>query len=308
MRIPCTCGCGQQVTYTTKQSHLNGHGKTVLRARILAENEWLRQRQDHPKEGSKKRSHSTSDKDGNHKWSKTVQLGDEVPKIFRADPDIDPDLLSALVPNQGPEVQADTDLMDLPGTNQLQLSEIIQADTDSMDLPGPNQSFEIIQADTDPMDPPGPNQSSEVIQTDADLMDLLDSAVPNQPEIFQADIPSPLPNNIELDDTLPDVLSSKPQLSKERIGCMLEQCWGNSHLEDKYSGNGGGDDSSGDEAEDDGVNPALEIGDDEDSGEDSVGDDDVDTNNSFFAESDIAGISAWDLLGEGFECEAATIG
>src|SRR6266498_1028297 len=109
MHIPCTCGCGRQVTYATKQNHLNGRGKTSLRARVLAENEWLRQqRQDHQQEGSKRWSHSTSDRDGSRKWSKTVQLEmDEVPEIFQADKDPDP--LSALVLNQA---LADTDPVD----------------------------------------------------------------------------------------------------------------------------------------------------------------------------------------------------
>ena len=272
MRIPCTCGCGRQVTYATKQNHLNGRGKTSLRARVLAENEWLRQRrQDHQQEGSKRRSHPTSDRDGSRKRSKTVQLEmDEVPKIFQADKDPDP--LSALVLNQAP-------------------------------------------ADTDPVDPlsaPGPNQSSERIQADADPTDPLFSPVPNQvPEMFQTDAPSPLPNNIELDDAPPNVLSSKRQSSRiaERTSRVVEQRWGNRHLEDQCSANGGGDTSSEDGAEDDAVESIPEIGDDEDSGEESVSDDDnEDPDNSFFAESDVAGISAWDLLGEGFEREAAAIG
>ncbi len=90
---------------------------------------------------------------------------------------------------------------------------------------------------------------------------------------------------------------------------MVEQCWGNHHLEDQCSANSGGDTSSEDGVEDDAVKSILEIGDDKDSGEESVSDDDnEDTNNSFFAESDVASISAWDLLGEGFEREAAAIG
>ena len=167
MCIPCTCGCGRQVTYATKQNHLNGRGKMSLRARVLAKNKWLRQRQqDHQQKGSKKRSHPTSDRDGSHKRSKTVQLKmDEVPEIFQADKDPDP--LSALVLNQA-------------------------------------------LADTDPVDPlsaPGLNQSSERIQADADPTDPLLSPVPNQvPKMFQTDAPSPLPNNIELDDALPNVL------------------------------------------------------------------------------------------------------
>ena len=128
------------------------------------------------------------------------------------------------------------------------------------------------------MDPPGPNQSSEIIQADADPMDPLYSSISNQvPEMFQADAPSPLQDNIELDVTSPDVLSSKHQSSGigivERTSRVLEQRWGNSCLE--CSGNGWGDDSDEDEAEDGVVEPAIpEIGDDEKSGEESVDSDD----------------------------------
>jgi len=143
-------------------------------------------------------------------------------------------------------------------------------------------------------------------------MDPLLSPVPNQvPKMFQTDAPSPLPNNIELDDAPPNVLSSKHQSSRiaERTSHVVEQRWGNHHLEDQCSANDGGHNSSEDEVEDDAVESILEIGDNEDSGEESMSDDDnEDTNNSFFAESDAASISAWDLLGKGFEHKAAAIG
>ena len=71
MHIPCTCGCGREVTYATKQNHLNGLGKTALRARVLSENKWLgadtgQQTRPQRKERSKKRSRS-SDQDDRRK-------------------------------------------------------------------------------------------------------------------------------------------------------------------------------------------------------------------------------------------------
>jgi hypothetical protein len=99
-RILCTCGCGLQVTYATKRNHLNGHGKMNLRARVLAENQLFerntRQRQptssqDRQKDGTKKRSHSTSEQDGLAKRRKTAQPEiDEVPEIFEFQADTDP--------------------------------------------------------------------------------------------------------------------------------------------------------------------------------------------------------------------------
>ncbi|KAF8805277.1 hypothetical protein BYT27DRAFT_7258382 [Phlegmacium glaucopus] len=77
-----------------KNNHLNGRGKTALRARVLVENELLRSStrqqqpillQDHQK---KKRSHSGSNPVGDHKRLKVAQLeADQVLEIPPADPD-----------------------------------------------------------------------------------------------------------------------------------------------------------------------------------------------------------------------------
>ena len=92
-RIPCTCGCGLEVTYTTKKRHLNGRGGTTLRARVATETKSLKgnaQQQQKPipllHGGLKKRPSSNPDQDGSHKRHKAAQL--EVftlPHVFRAD-------------------------------------------------------------------------------------------------------------------------------------------------------------------------------------------------------------------------------
>jgi hypothetical protein len=61
-KVPCTCGCGRDVSPSTKQNHLKGHGTTALRARVLAETEsqmitdgQRRDRLNNKNRGSKKR-------------------------------------------------------------------------------------------------------------------------------------------------------------------------------------------------------------------------------------------------------------
>ena len=71
-RIPCTCGCGQQVTYPTKRNHLKGHAVTSLRARVLGiESSGRQQQESTPRQnqprGSKKRASSNHDQDGSRK-------------------------------------------------------------------------------------------------------------------------------------------------------------------------------------------------------------------------------------------------
>ena len=105
MRVTCTCGCGQQVTYATKLSHLNGHGKTSLRAKVLQENESLKPStrrqpvllQDDQK---KKRSHPSSNQTGNRKRLRADRLDVDLPAQAHADPI---ESLPTPVPNQGPE-------------------------------------------------------------------------------------------------------------------------------------------------------------------------------------------------------------
>ena len=133
MRVTCTCGCGQQVTYATKLSHLNGHGKTSLRAKVLQENESLKPStrrqpvllQDDQK---KKRSHPSSNQTGNRKRLKADRLDVDLPAQAHADPI---ESLPTPVPNQGPEspIQAYTDPTELP------LTSVSQADAGPEELP-----------------------------------------------------------------------------------------------------------------------------------------------------------------------------
>ena len=164
MRIPCTCGCGEQVTYATKRNHLNGRGKTSLRARVLEENESLKRSarqqpallQDHQK---KKRLNPSSNQTGNSKRLKVAQL--EVTETLLQE-DADPmgsgyRSLSPSAPNEESEIlpaHAYTDPMEsppLPVPNQVP----IQRNTDPTELPltpvpesPPTQS--VSQADAGP--------------------------------------------------------------------------------------------------------------------------------------------------------------
>ena len=90
----------------------------------------------------------------------------------------------------------------------------------------------------------------------------------------------------------------------ERTKDVTEQCWGNSHRQDKIprSDHGGGSDRSEDEEDVD-----LNMTGDEDRENDDEDREDDDEDDPFF-ESDVTGISAWDLLGECFEHEVAFIG
>ena len=145
MHIPCTCGCGEQVSYSMKRNCLNGCGKTSLRARVLEENELLKTttRQqpalllDHQK---KKRSNPSSNQIGNSKQLKVVQV--EVTETsLREDADpIESGPLSPSVPNEESEIlptHAYTDPMEsLPTPVPNQIPEFpIQRNTDPMELP-----------------------------------------------------------------------------------------------------------------------------------------------------------------------------
>jgi hypothetical protein len=105
-RIPCTCGCDQEVTYATKQNHLNARGKTSLRARVVTEAKLLKrntQQQQKPTPRKlKKRASSNPDQDGSRKRRKAAQL--EEPEIT-AGSQVDADLIEDLLP----PVAADTD-------------------------------------------------------------------------------------------------------------------------------------------------------------------------------------------------------
>jgi len=95
-KVPCTCGCGREVTNPTKQNHLIGRRTTALRPRVLAETESLRtitggqqEQNPLPTPGSKKRSYSNPPDQGNsRKWLKAAQLkANTEPENFQADTD-----------------------------------------------------------------------------------------------------------------------------------------------------------------------------------------------------------------------------
>lgn len=86
---------------------------------------------------------------------------------------------------------------------------------------------------------------------------------------------------------------------------VAEQRWGNSHLRDKIPRSDCDEDSYGSEDEE-GVD--LNMTDNEDSDDEDSDEDREEEDGELFAESDVTGISAWDLLGEGFEREATSIG
>jgi hypothetical protein len=100
MRIPCTCGCGLQVTYATKINHLNGRGKTLLRARVLEENEIL---------GTitEKRPHPSSNQGNRYrKRLKVAQLEiDQIPTSSLQNDEFE------IFPDCSPILQADKELL-----------------------------------------------------------------------------------------------------------------------------------------------------------------------------------------------------
>jgi hypothetical protein len=111
-RIPCTCGCGLEVTYATKRNHLNAHGKTSLRARVLTEAKSLKritQQQQKPtpllQKGFKKRVSSNPDQDGSRKRRKATQLEENQLPESTASSQVDTDLIE----DSFPPVAAGTD-------------------------------------------------------------------------------------------------------------------------------------------------------------------------------------------------------
>ena len=369
MRIPCTCGCGLQVTYTTKINHLNGRGKTSLRARVLEEIELLKPStsqqpvllRDHPE---KKRSNRSSDQIGKRKRLKVAEHEvDQIPEISLRE-DADPmgslsvrneesEILPSqaytesmessptLVLNQVPEfsIQMHTEPTESPPVSvPNQLPEFpIQMHTEPTESPPvsvPNQLPEFpIQMHTEPTESPPvsasgllptpvPNQvpraQTPPVQSSTNPIESSPTLIPNQiPDYLpfpQADagpdelLPVPEPNS-GIGDGSADALSSTRRSNRiaERTRDVAERRWGGRHLQDEIprSDSGGGGYRSEDEEDIDVAMIGNEDREDEVS-EDEVSEDEDDDDP--FAESDIAGISAWDQLGEGFEREASSIG
>src|SRR6266540_3731692 len=107
-KVLCTCGCGRNVSRSTKLNHIKGHGTTALRARVLAETKSLKiiadQRQESQNRGSKKQSSSNLDQGSSHKWLKASQpTASPDPEIFEVpmdpfEPTPEPEVLSTAEP------------------------------------------------------------------------------------------------------------------------------------------------------------------------------------------------------------------
>jgi hypothetical protein len=315
MRIPCTCGCGLQVTYGTKINHLNGRGKTSLRARVLEENESLQlstRRQPAPPQDHQKnkRSHPSSNQIGNSKRLKVAQL--EVDQIIETPlrENVDPmgsGSLSLTAPNEESEIlpaHAHTDPMESPPTPVLNQE--------------PESPTHINTDPTELSPAREPNQLPEIppAQACTDITEsLVENQITNYSPVFQADegseeLPPTLEPNNGIEDGLVDASSSARRSNRiaERTRDITEQRWGNSHLRDEIprSDHGGGGYRSEDE-EDVDLNMTGDEGGIGEGREYDDEDREVNDEDDLF-ESDVTGISAWDLLGEGFEREVASIG
>src|SRR6266545_6777691 len=107
-KVPCACGCGRNISHSTKLNHLKGRGTTALWARVLAETKSLKiiadQWQKSQSRGSKKRSSSNLDQDSSHKQLKASQpTASPDPEIFEVpmdpfEPTPEPKVLSTAEP------------------------------------------------------------------------------------------------------------------------------------------------------------------------------------------------------------------
>ena len=277
----CTCGCGQRVSYTTKQHHLNSQGKMALRARITAENEWLKPSTSQQHQISKKRSHSTSDQNSSRTRRKAAQVGmGGEPEIFHTDADLDPmEPLPEPDPGQAPQT------LHAGAAAPGPVPQTFHTDADLAEpLPesAPGHLPQTFHMDADPVEPePALDHVPDILHTEADPGDLL----PDPPNVISMHQP-------------------EPNWIADRMRDVIEERWRNSSLQDEGSG-GSTDNSSEGEEEVLAVEPALP----EAAGEteDDLDNDDDDYT-SLFAESDVAGISAWNMLGEDFQREAAAMG
>src|SRR5208282_5298841 len=211
-RIPCTCGCGLEVTYTTKRNHLNGLGKTYLRATIMKEVKSLKRvtrQQLEPtpplQRGLRKRASSNPDQDGSRKQRKVAQIRED----------------------QLPEVTADS-------------------------------------------------------QPDTDLVE----------------------------DLLPPVMANTDWESRfvERSWSVMEMRWAASRRDSGFYSDGKGRDNDDRDEEEGGDGDEEDKDREDEDDEDGDKDKDKDKDKDSFYESEIPGISHWDLLAEDFEREAAALG
>ena len=104
-RIPCSCGCGREVSYATKRNHLNARGTTALRARVGTETKSLKKdtrQQQKPTpllpRGFKKRASSNSHQDGSRKRHKAAQLEENQLPETTASSQVDTNMMEDLLP------------------------------------------------------------------------------------------------------------------------------------------------------------------------------------------------------------------
>ena len=113
-----------------------------------------------------------------------------------------------------------------------------------------------------------------------------------------------------MDDSLPPVAADIDRQSRfiTRSQGVMKMRWttsrqdGSSHSDGKGDDNDGGDDD--DEEDQDGDEEDQDGDEDDEDGDE----DDMDEDEPPFYDSEIPGISNWDLLGEDFEREAAALG
>jgi hypothetical protein len=176
----------------------------------------------------------------------------------------------------------------------------------------PNEDSEIFptQAYTDPTESPPtpvPNQEPEyspVLQADAGLEELLPAGSTESP-------PTPLPNQVPDcspvlqadEESLPSGALTSARQSSRIAERTRQMRWGNSHLRNKSPGSGCCGDGHWSEDEED-VNDHEAEGEKDRDDDEEDRDDDEDEDND---ESDVTGISAWDLFGDSFEREATSI-
>ena len=229
----------------------------ALRARITAENEWLKSSTSQQYQISKKRSHSTSDQNRSRTRHKAaqVEMGGE-PKISHTDADLDP-------------------MEPLPEPDPGQVPQTLHTGAAA---PGPVPQTRHMDADlAEPLPesaPPG--HLPQTFHMGANLVEP-EPALDCVPEILHTDSADP-------GDPLPDppnVISMRqpePNWIVDRMRNIVEERWRNSSLQDEGSG-GPADDSSEDEEEVLAVEPVLPEADGET--EDDLDNDDDDYTDLF---------------------------
>jgi hypothetical protein len=248
-----------------------------------------------------KRSHPSSNQ-GNRKRLKVAQLEiDQIPTSSVQNDEFE--IFPIQEPEYSPVPQVDADSEEfLPAGSTESLP---AGPTKSPPTPVPNEV-----PDCSPVQVPAPGSPLQVpnspLQVPGSPVQVPCSPVQVPGSPVQVPDCSPiLQANKEL---LPSgELSSVRQSSRiaERTRHIAERRWGNtSHLQDRSLGSDCGDGHWSEDEEND--NDHETVGEkDEDDDEDGDDEDGDDEDND---ESDVTGISAWDLLGDGFEREAASIG